>query len=45
MNIENYLKELKENGFVLIPDLISDLDCDHYKALLEADYKKWFMTS
>jgi ectoine hydroxylase-related dioxygenase (phytanoyl-CoA dioxygenase family) len=41
MNIENYLKELKENGFVLIPDLISDSDCDRYKALLEADYENY----
>jgi ectoine hydroxylase-related dioxygenase (phytanoyl-CoA dioxygenase family) len=41
MDMKNYLKELKENGFVLIPDLISDSDCDHYKALLEADYEKY----
>jgi ectoine hydroxylase-related dioxygenase (phytanoyl-CoA dioxygenase family) len=41
MNTEYHLKELKEDGFTLIPDLISDSDCDRYKALLETDYEKY----
>jgi ectoine hydroxylase-related dioxygenase (phytanoyl-CoA dioxygenase family) len=38
---QDYITELNQNGFALIPDLISDVECDKYKELLESDYKKY----
>ncbi len=37
----NYKQQLETDGFVLLPNLISDTECCRYKALLENDYKKY----
>ena len=41
MKLEQQLKLLEKNGFVLIPDIISDAECHSYKKLLEEDYIKY----
>ena len=41
INVEEHLKELEENGFTLIPNLIESLECEKYKQLLEVDYQKY----
>ena len=32
-------KEIEEKGFMVLPDLISNHDCDHYKSILESNYE------
>ena len=41
LNINNmdYRKEIEEKGFLVLPDLISNQDCDHYKSILESNYE------
>ena len=35
----DYRKEIEEKGFLVLPDLISNHDCDHYKSILESNYE------
>ena len=35
----DYRKEIEEKGFLVLPDLISEQDCDHYKSILENSYE------
>lgn len=39
--IDNYMKDLEANGFILIPNLLSSVECDQYKRILEDDYAKY----
>lgn len=38
---KDYINEIKVNGFTLVPSLISDEECNFFKSLLEADYKRY----
>ena len=35
----DYRKEIEEKGFLILPDLISNQDCNHYKSILESNYE------
>ena len=37
----DYRKEIEEKGFLVLPDLISNHDCDHYKSILESNYETY----
>ena len=39
--IREYLKQIKKDGYVLIPDLLTSLQCKKYKKLLETTHKKY----
>ena len=41
LNINNmdYRKEIEEKGFLVLPDLISNQDCDHYKSILDCNHE------
>lgn len=41
MNNTNYKQQFEEEGFLLLPGLISSEDAEHYKALLESDYNQY----
>ena len=32
-------KEIEEKGFLVLPNLISEQECDHYKSILENNYE------
>jgi ectoine hydroxylase-related dioxygenase (phytanoyl-CoA dioxygenase family) len=38
---KSQLEELKENGYTLVPNLISDEECERFKGLLEEDHKRY----
>ncbi len=39
--IKNCVKEIKKQGFTLIPNVITKKECEKYKKLLEAYHKKY----
>lgn len=41
MDIENYVTQIEENGYVVIENVISDKECEFFKNLLEKDYDKY----
>lgn len=41
MNIDDYNQQLDTNGYVVLPSLLTDEECDHYKALLESDCESY----
>lgn len=41
MNIEGQKRSLDELGFVFVPNLISELECEAYKSLLELNYNQY----
>ena len=41
MKIQERIRKLNEDGFILIPNVISDFECNFYKKLLEEDYIKY----
>jgi len=41
MDIINLIQQIKTNGYVVVPDLISAKACDDYKLLLEQDYSRY----
>ena len=36
-----FVREIKKNGYTLIPNVIKASECDKYKNLLEKYYKKY----
>ncbi|MDF3033471.1 MAG: hypothetical protein K0R76_425 [Alphaproteobacteria bacterium] len=41
VSIEEHIKQIDINGFTLIPNILSDSDCENYKQMLERDYEKY----
>lgn len=41
MKIQEKISKLNRDGFILIPNVISDYECNFYKKLLEEDYIKY----
>jgi len=41
MKIQERMRKLNRDGFILIPNVISDFECNFYKKLLEEDYIKY----
>ncbi len=41
MNLEQVTKKIKEDGFAIIPNVISKERCEHFKQLLEEDVTKY----
>ena len=39
--IKNRVKEIKKKGYTIIPNVISEKECEKYKDLLEGYYKKY----
>ena len=39
--IKNRVKEIKKQGYTIIPNVISEKECEKYKNLLEGYYKKY----
>ena len=39
--IKKYIKDIETKGYVLIPNIISYLECEKYKSILEKNYKKY----
>lgn len=39
--IKNRVKEIKKQGYTIIPNVISEKECEKYKNLLESYYKKY----
>ncbi len=39
--MNEHINNIRENGYTLIPNLVSDSECEHYKKLLEVDYLKF----
>jgi ectoine hydroxylase-related dioxygenase (phytanoyl-CoA dioxygenase family) len=39
--IENYVNQVIKNGYAIIPNVISDRECEKYKKLLEKNYNKY----
>ena len=37
----NYISQIVKNGYVLIPNVISKIECEKYKNLLEKTYDKY----
>ncbi|MCP5335065.1 MAG: phytanoyl-CoA dioxygenase family protein [Oceanospirillaceae bacterium] len=41
MDVASYVEMVKENGYVVIPDVLSDSECSLYKEMLDSDYVKY----
>jgi ectoine hydroxylase-related dioxygenase (phytanoyl-CoA dioxygenase family) len=41
MDIDQITSKIKKDGFIVLPDVISKEKCEHYKKILEDDYKKY----
>lgn len=41
LTLDNAKKELGEKGYVILENILSPLECEHFKELLEHDYKKY----
>jgi ectoine hydroxylase-related dioxygenase (phytanoyl-CoA dioxygenase family) len=39
--MEALKKKIEEDGYCILHNVLTDEECDHYKLLLEADYKKY----
>lgn len=40
-SIDNYAEKIREDGYCIIPSVLTNDECDLYVSLLEQDYKKW----
>ena len=41
MDIDQIVEKIKQNGFVVLPDIISKEKCEYFKQMLEEDFKKY----
>jgi len=41
MRVEEYIKLLDKDGFIILPDVISETECQTFKNFLEEDYKRF----
>lgn len=41
MNSDRHINDLKDNGYIFLPELITPEECNHYRSLLERDYEKY----
>jgi len=40
--IKKYIKDIETKGYVLIPGMLSNAECERYKLILEKNYKKYY---
>ena len=39
--LKNFIKDLKKDGFIIVPNLISKNKCEKFKKILNKDYEKY----